>query len=262
MAARKEKQANEAKTRFLFNMSHDMRTPMNAIIGYSDLLDQHADEPEKVSDYIGKIRSSSNLLLSLINYVLEMARIESGKITLKEEVGCFTELMDSLRIIFEPTIQKKHLTYNCQMQIGHDYVIADRTKLREVIFNIISNAIKYTPDGGAVSVKLEEQETEMSGRACYRIVVEDTGIGMSKDYLPHIFEEFTRERTSTESKVAGAGLGMPIVKALVDLMGGTVQVESEEGHGTRFTIELELPIASEQQIHEKKENQIEDWLKI
>lgn len=162
MAARKEKQANEAKTRFLFNMSHDMRTPMNAIIGYSDLLDQHADEPEKVSDYIGKIRSSSNLLLSLINYVLEMARIESGKITLKEEVGCFTELMDSLRIIFEPTIQKKHLTYNCQMQIGHDYVIADRTKLREVIFNIISNAIKYTPDGGAVSVKLEEQETEMS----------------------------------------------------------------------------------------------------
>jgi signal transduction histidine kinase len=261
MAARKEKQANEAKTRFLFNMSHDMRTPMNAIIGYSDLLDQHADEPEKVSDYIGKIRSSSNLLLSLINYVLEMARIESGKITLKEEVGCFTELMDSLRIIFEPTIQKKHLTYNCQMQIGHDYVIADRTKLREVIFNIISNAIKYTPDGGAVSVKLEEQETEMSGRACYRIVVEDTGIGMSKDYLPHIFEEFTRERTSTESKVAGAGLGMPIVKALVDLMGGTVQVESEEGHGTRFTIELELPIASEQQIHEKKENQIEELAK-
>ena len=260
MAARKEKQANEAKTRFLFNMSHDMRTPMNAIIGYSDLLDQHADEPEKVSDYIGKIRSSSNLLLSLINYVLEMARIESGKITLKEEVGCFTELMDSLRIIFEPTIQKKHLTYNCQMQIGHDYVIADRTKLREVIFNIISNAIKYTPDGGAVSVKLEEQETEMSGRA-YRIVVEDTGIGMSKDYLPHIFEEFTRERTSTESKVAGAGLGMPIVKALVDLMGGTVQVESEEGHGTRFTIELELPIASEQQIHEKKENQIKELAK-
>ena len=261
MAARKEKQANEAKTRFLFNMSHDMRTPMNAIIGYSDLLDQHADEPEKVSDYIGKIRSSSNLLLSLINYVLEMARIESGKITLKEEVGCFTELMDSLRIIFEPTIQKKHLTYNCQMQLGHDYVIADRTKLREVIFNIISNAIKYTPDGGAVSVKLEERETEMSGRACYRIVVEDTGIGMSKDYLPHIFEEFTRERTSTESKVAGAGLGMPIVKALVDLMGGTVQVESEEGHGTRFTIELELPIASEQQIHEKKENQIEELAK-
>lgn len=118
--------------------------------------------------------------------------------------------MDSLRIIFEPTIQKKHLTYNCQMQIGHDYVIADRTKLREVIFNIISNAIKYTPDGGAVSVKLEEQETEMSGRACYRIVVEDTGIGMSKDYLPHIFEEFTRERTSTESKVAGQALACPL----------------------------------------------------
>lgn len=258
MAARKEKQANEAKTRFLFNMSHDMRTPMNAIIGYSALLDQHADEPEKVSDYIGKIRSSSNLLLSLINYVLEMARIESGKITLKEEVGCFTELMDSLRIIFEPTIQKKHLTYNCQMQIEHDYVITDRTKLREVIFNIISNAIKYTPDGGTVSVNLEEQETEMPGRACYRIVVEDTGIGMSKDYLPHIFEEFTRERTSTESKVAGAGLGMPIVKSLVDLMGGTIQVESEEGNGTRFTIELEMPIASEQQIHEKKENQIEE----
>lgn len=161
--------------------------------------------------------------------------------------------MDSLRIIFEPTIQKKHLTYNCQMQIGHDYVIADRTKLREVIFNIISNAIKYTPDGGAVSVKLEEQETEMSGRACYRIVVEDTGIGMSKDYLPHIFEEFTREPgASTESKVAGAGLGMPIVKALVDLMGGTVQVESEEGHGTRFTIELELPIAQSSKSMRKK----------
>jgi len=257
-AVEKARQANEAKTRFLFNMSHDMRTPMNAIIGFSELLEKHVDEPEKVRDYIEKIKSSSSLLLSLINYVLEMARIESGKTTLKEEVGCFSELMDSLQIIFEPTIRKKALTYTCDLEIVHDHMICDKTKLREIIFNIISNAIKYTPEGGTVSVSLTELEADTEGMVSYRIMVKDTGIGMSKEYLPHIFEEFTRERTSTESKVVGAGLGMPIVKALVELMDGTIQVESEEGKGTCFTIELEFATASEQQIREKEENQKEE----
>ena len=246
--AEKARLANEAKTRFLFNMSHDIRTPMNAIIGFSELLEEHLDEREKVANYVQKIRASSEFLLALINDMLEMARIESGKATLSlAPVNC-RKLIKSLEAVFEPATAKKQLEYSCTLSINHDYIICDETKIREIFLNILGNSVKYTPDGGKVSLTVTELPSAKKDYVSTRIVIEDTGIGMSQEYLPHIFEEFTRERTSTESKVVGAGLGLPIVKALVELMEGTIQVESELGKGTRTTIELPFPIATEEQI--------------
>lgn len=246
-AAKRAQEASEAKTRFLFNMSHDIRTPMNAIIGFSDLLEKHLDDKEKVHDYIKKIQLSGSFLLSLINYVLEMARIESGKATLKTEVGDAQELLGALNAVFEPAVEKKRLKYNCMLDVEHRFIVCDVTKVREIVLNIISNSVKYTPEGGSITVQIKEIPWEKEGWTAYRILVEDTGIGMSAEYLPHIFEEFTRERTSTESKVVGAGLGLPIVKALIDLMGGTIQVESERGKGSKFEVILPFEIASEEE---------------
>ena len=247
-AAKRAEEASEAKTRFLFNMSHDIRTPMNAIIGFSDLLEKHLDDKEKVHDYIKKIQLSGSFLLSLINYVLEMARIESGKATLRTEVGDAQELLGALNAVFEPAVEKKRLKYNCKLDVEHRFIICDVTKVREIVLNIISNSVKYTPEGGSVTVQIKEIPWEKEGWTAYRILVEDTGIGMGAEYLPHIFEEFTRERTSTESKVVGAGLGLPIVKALIDLMGGTIQVESERGKGSKFEVILPFEIASEEEV--------------
>ena len=247
-AAKRAEEASEAKTRFLFNMSHDIRTPMNAIIGFSDLLEKHLDDKEKVHDYIKKIQLSGSFLLSLINYVLEMARIESGKATLRTEVGDAQELLGALNAVFEPAVEKKRLKYNCTLDVEHRFIICDVTKVREIVLNIISNSVKYTPEGGSVTVQIKEIPWEKEGWTAYRILVEDTGIGMGAEYLPHIFEEFTRERTSTESKVVGAGLGLPIVKALIDLMGGTIQVESERGKGSKFEVILPFEIASEEEV--------------
>ena len=251
------KNANEAKTRFLFNMSHDIRTPMNAIIGFSELLEKHIDEKDKAIDYLGKIKSSSNFLLSLINYVLEMARIESGKLALKKEVGCVTELIESLTDVFEPGVKKKFITYSCEIDIQHKYVIGDETKVREIFINIIGNSVKYTPEGGKISVSVKEEPFEKENYIAYRIIVEDNGIGMSKEYLPHIFEEFSREHTSTESKVTGTGLGLPIVKSLIDMMGGTIEVESQLGCGTNMNVVLPFELASEKQILEEKQKEKE-----
>ena len=256
-AAKRAQAASDAKSRFLFNMSHDIRTPMNAIIGFSDLLEKHMDEKERVAEYIGKIRSSSEMLLSLINYVLEMARIESGKAALKTEVGNFKRLTDAIQAAFEPAVAQKGLQFSCTLHVEHEYVLCDKTKLREILMNIVSNAIKYTPEGGSVMVDITETEPEKPEYASYRITVQDTGIGMSEEYLPHIFEEFTRERTSTESKVVGAGLGLPIVKALVDLMEGNIEVKSQVGEGTTILTCLSFPIASEAQIQKSLENQKE-----
>ena len=258
-AAKRAEEASEAKTRFLFNMSHDIRTPMNAIIGFSDLLEKHLDDKEKVHDYIKKIQLSGSFLLSLINYVLEMARIESGKATLRTEVGDAQELLGALNAVFEPAVEKKRLKYNCTLDVEHRFIICDVTKVREIILNIISNSVKYTPEGGSVTVQIKEIPWEKEGWTAYRILVEDTGIGMGAEYLPHIFEEFTRERTSTESKVVGAGLGLPIVKALIDLMGGTIQVESERGKGSKFEVILPFEIASEEEVKDsyvKKEEKL------
>ena len=251
------KNANEAKTRFLFNMSHDIRTPMNAIIGFSELLEKHIDEKDKAIDYLGKIKSSSNFLLSLINYVLEMARIESGKLVLKKEVGCVTELIESLTDVFETGVKKKFITYSCKTDIQHKYVICDEIKVREIFINIIGNSVKYTPEGGKISVSVKEEPFEKENYIAYRIIVEDNGIGMSKEYLPHIFEEFSREHTSTESKVTGTGLGLPIVKSLIDMMGGTIEVESQLGCGTKMTVVLPFELASEKQILEEKQKEKE-----
>lgn len=251
------KNANEAKTRFLFNMSHDIRTPMNAIIGFSELLEKHIDEKDKAIDYLGKIKSSSNFLLSLINYVLEMARIESGKLVLKKEVGCVTELIESLTDVFETGVKKKFITYSCKTDIQHKYVICDEIKVREIFINIIGNSVKYTPEGGKISVSVKEEPFEKENYIAYRIIVEDNGIGMSKEYLPHIFEEFSREHTSTESKVTGTGLGLPIVKSLIDMMGGTIEVESQLGCGTKMNVVLPFELASEKQILEEKQKEKE-----
>ena len=258
-AAKRAEEASEAKTRFLFNMSHDIRTPMNAIIGFSDLLEKHLDDKEKVHDYIKKIQLSGSFLLSLINYVLEMARIESGRATLRTEVGDAQELLGALNAVFEPAVEKKRLKYNCTLDVEHRFIICDVTKVREIVLNIISNSVKYTPEGGSVTVQIKEIPWEKEGWTAYRILVEDTGIGMGAEYLPHIFEEFTRERTSTESKVVGAGLGLPIVKALIDLMGGTIQVESERGKGSKFEVILPFEIASEEEVKDsyvKKEEKL------
>ncbi len=252
-SANEARMANEAKTRFLFNMSHDMRTPMNAVIGFSNLLEKSLDDKEQSMNYVKKIQSASGFLLSLMNYVLEMARIESGKTVLKPEPANARELTDSLDAVFEPTIEKKHLQYICHMDVQHEKVICDQTKVREIFLNIISNSIKYTPEGGKISLDIQEQPSFHQGQAIYKIVVEDNGIGISEDYLPHIFEEFTRERTSTESKVAGIGLGLPIVKALVELMNGTIEVESRVGVGTKTTIILPFTIEPETDASESRE---------
>lgn len=256
-AVHEAKCANEAKTRFLFNMSHDIRTPMNAIIGFADLLEKHIDEKERVRDYIGKIKSSSEFLLSLINYVLETARIESGKTSLKKEVCCASRLIESLTDIFEPEVCKKGLTYSYTKDIEHEYVMGDETKVREIFINIIGNSLKYTPAGGKITIDIREIPFDRENYIAYKIVVEDTGIGMSEDYLPHIFEEFSREHTSTESKVVGTGLGLPIVKALIDLMGGTIEIESEVGKGTKTTVMIPFEIATQEQILEEQQKEKE-----
>lgn len=246
-SAQEARAANEAKTRFLFNMSHDIRTPMNAIIGFSELLEKHIDEKDKVLDYTEKIRSSSAFLLSLINYVLEMARIESGKAVLKEETGDLCVLMQTLSDVFEPSVQQKKLTCTYHTDVEHPYIVSDRTKVREILLNVISNAIKYTPEGGHIAVSVKELPAEKPKTGRYTFTVQDDGIGMSEEYLPHIFEEFTREHTSTESKVIGTGLGLPIVKALVEWMHGSIDVQSKLGAGTTVTITLGFPLADEAQ---------------
>lgn len=252
-SAEAARQANEAKTRFLFNMSHDIRTPMNAIMGFSELLEEHIDDKEKAEDYISKIKASSSLLLSILNYVLEMARIESGKAELKLEVGCLNDLVDSLNAVSEPAVYQKKQHYSCTMNIRHEYILCDRTKVREIVLNILSNSIKYTPEGGSIFLDVTEIPMEKEQEMLCQITVKDTGIGMSEEYLPHIFEEFTRERTTTESKVVGAGLGLPIVKSLVDLMEGSIEVESKLGEGTKTVITLPFKIVDEKQSAESKE---------
>ena len=246
-SAKQANAANEAKTQFLLNMSHDIRTPMNAIIGYSELLEDNLGSNDKALGYVKKIKESSDLLLSLINYVLEMARIESGKMVLKEETGNLRNFIEVLNAAIEPQIDKKNLEFVCDFDIKHENIICDITKFREIVLNILSNAVKYTPDNGRVIFSIKELESDREDYADYCIEVEDNGIGMHEDYLPHIFEAFSRERTSTESKVVGAGLGLPIVKALVDLMDGNIEVESQLGQGTKFTIYLSFLIAEDEE---------------
>jgi len=244
-SAEKARKANEAKTRFLFNMSHDIRTPMNAIVGFSGLLEKSLHDEKKSFGYIKKIRVSSDILLTIINQVLEMARIESGKITLNPESVNIREMVEAMNTVFESSLTKKSLEYQCSLNVVHDQILCDKTKMEEIILNVVSNSIKYTNPHGKITVSIDELDSEDEKNANYKVVVEDNGIGMSQDYLPHIFEEFSREHTSTETRVAGTGLGLPIVKSLVDRMGGTIEVESEEGKGTRFIMKFSFPVSLE-----------------
>ena len=248
-AAELAKSANEAKTRFLFNMSHDIRTPMNAIIGFSGLLEKNLQNEEKAKEYLGKICSSGNLLMTIINQILEIARIESGTIALQLKAEDINAVFHTVNTVFEEDIRKKNLQYSADLDVYHTFIFCDRVKLQEIMLNIISNAIKYTSDGHAVHVKIYEKDSENPRKARFIFTCEDTGIGMSEEYLPHIFEEFSREHTTTENKVAGTGLGLPIVKSMIELMGGSIQVESTQGVRTKFTVDISFDMASEADVY-------------
>ena len=248
-SAEQAKNANEAKTRFLFNMSHDIRTPMNAIVGFSGLLEKNLQNEKKAKEYLGKIQSSSNLLLRIINQVLEMARIESGTAVLQLKAEDIDELFHRVNTVFEEDIRKKNLQYHADLDVRHHYVVCDQTKLQEIMLNIISNAIKYTPEGHSIHVKVHEAVSENPSRIRYIFSCEETGIGMSEEYLPHVYEEFSREHTTTENKVPGTGLGLSIIKSMIELMGGSIQVESRQGIGTKFTVDLSFDIASKEEVY-------------
>lgn len=251
-SAEQARSANEAKTRFLFNMSHDIRTPMNAIIGFSGLLEQNLDNKEKAKGYLKKIQVSSNLLLKIINQVLEMARIESGTATLNLEPCNLSELFHSVNFVFESDVKKKGLHFQVDSKVQHHYAFCDITKLQQIYLNIVSNAIKYTPADHAITVSVIEVPSHKENYARYIFVCEDTGYGMSEEFLPHIFDEFTREHTTTENKISGTGLGLSIVKSMVDLMDGTIKVESIKGKGTKFTVDIALQIVSKEDFTEEQ----------
>ena len=234
--------ANNAKTVFLNSMSHDIRTPMNAIIGFTDLLNDNLSDADKARNYITKIRSSSDYLLSLINNVLEMARIESGKTEL-DESDVSIKSLDSVYWLFESQMKEKDIDFTWNVNVQHNNIQCDAVKLKEILMNIINNAYKYSLPGDSVSVKIDELPCDRDGYVKIRTMVSDTGIGMSEDFLEHIFEDFSREQTSTESGQFGTGLGMAIVKKIVDLMGGDIEVQSEPGKGTTFTVTLEHRIS-------------------
>ncbi len=251
-ATREAERANKAKSDFLFNMSHDIRTPMNAILGFTALMEKDIDDKEKLRDYLVKIKSSGDFLLSLINNVLEMAKIESGKVELDETAVDLMAANKEYMSVFDAEIKKKNLTCNYTVDIQHKCVYLDETKVREIFSNLISNAIKYTTAGGKIDISMKELPQTDESRATFKVEVADTGIGMSPDYLPHLFDSFVREHNSTESKIAGTGLGLPIVKSLVELMGGTIEVESELGKGTKFTVVISYRICDKSQIEKQQ----------
>lgn len=243
-AKRSAESANKAKSTFLFNMSHDIRTPMNAIMGFTNLLEKDIDNRDKALSHIHKIQTSNTFLLSLINNVLEMARIESGNVSLDYSRMDAYELSENVNSIFNASMHEKGITYKTDIELTHRYLMIDATKVREIFLNLISNAMKYTPEGGAVTVTIREYPDPRPGYIIVRTIVEDTGIGMAKEYVEHIFDAFSRERNSTESKVEGSGLGMSIVHELVSLMDGSISVESKPLKGTRITVDIPHQIAT------------------
>ena len=247
IALKKAEDASLAKTRFLNNMSHDIRTPMNAILGYAQIMEDELNRKEmpEVSEHLEKLQQSGNLLLSIINNVLDMARIESGRMELDENYCRIEDVWKSLFAVFDENAMKKNIALHYAMNVEHEHVLTDVTKVKEILVNILSNAIKYTPASGSVMVDVDELPCDESGYMIVKIRVSDTGIGMSQDYQTKIFEAFTREQNTTKSKIAGTGLGMSIVKKYVDLLGGTINVESELGKGSTFTVTLKHRIADE-----------------
>ena len=243
LAVQRETKANLAKREFLFNMSHDIRTPMNAIIGFTALAQTHIDDRGQVEDYLKKISVSSQHLLSLINDVLDMSRIESGKVTLEAKPVHLPELVHELRDIIQAVVSKKDLSLTLDtVGVENEDVIADPLRLEQILINVLANAVTFTPDGGQISLWIVQKDTAPAGYADFEFHIKDNGIGMSEEFQKHIFEQFARERTSTVSKIQGTGLGMAITKSLVDMMGGRITVKSEQGKGSEFTISLRFPI--------------------
>ena len=247
IALKKAEDASLAKTCFLNNMSHDIRTPMNAILGYAQLMEDELKGMElpETLEHLEKLHQSGNLLLSIINNVLDMARIESGRMEIDENYGRIENIRQTLFEIFDDEAKKKNLALYYTINVEHEHILTDTTKVKEIFVNILSNAIKYTPPGGSVRVNVDELPCDEPGYMIARTRVSDTGIGMSQDYLTKIFDAFTRERNTTKSKIAGSGLGMSIVKKYVELLGGTINVESELGKGSTFTVTLKHRIADE-----------------
>ena len=234
--------ANAAKSDFLFNMSHDIRTPMNALLGYSELMKRELIDP-KLLDYQEKMEQSGNLLLSIINNVLDMARIESGKVELDEDYVKIRDIYQGIYKIFQAEAEKKGIHLEMEYDVQHEHVICDETKNREIFLNLISNAVKYTASGGKVTIRITELDCDREDYVRIQSQVIDTGIGMSEEFLPSLFDAFARERNTTVGKVAGTGLGMPIIKKYIDMMGGTIEAESKLGEGSKFTVTLEYRIA-------------------
>ena len=243
--------ANRAKSTFLSNMSHDIRTPMNAIIGYSALAAANVDNTEKMKDYIGKILSSSNHLLSLINDILDMSRIESGKIHIDEIEANLSDMFHEIKTIISGQIYSKQLALSMSINdVTDEYVFCDKTRFNQVMLNLLSNAIKFTPPDGTVSVRLIQLHNATAGKGLYEITVKDTGIGMDDDFAEHIFEPFERERNSTVSRTHGTGLGMSISKSIIEMMGGTIDVHTEKDKGTEIVVRLQLRLQNENGIEE------------
>ncbi len=251
-AVRAAETANKAKSTFLSNMSHDIRTPMNAIIGFTTLAVNNIDDKKRVRDYLSKILFSSNHLLSLINDILDMSRIESGKIHLEETEVSLSDVLHDLKTIISGQIHAKQLElYMDAMDVTNEDVYCDKTRLNQVLLNLLSNAVKFTPAGGTVSVRIRQYPGTVKGSELYEIRVKDNGIGMSQEFVQKIFSPFERERTSTVSRIQGTGLGMAITKNIVNMMGGTIEVLTEQGKGTEFIVRLPFRIQSKHQRIEK-----------
>ena len=252
VAVEKAESANRAKSTFLSNMSHDIRTPMNAIIGFTTLALSNIDDTDRVKDYLGKTLASSNHLLSLINDVLDMSRIESGKIHLEEVEVNLSDVLHDLKTIVSGQIYAKQLElYMDAMDVTDEDVYCDKTRLNQILLNLLSNAIKFTPAGGTVSVRVRQLAGKVHGCGQYEFRIKDNGIGMSQEFAKKIFEPFERERTSTVSRIQGTGLGMAITKNIVDLMGGTIEVQTAQGKGTEFTVCVPMRAQTEQRLVEK-----------
>ena len=257
-ALRRAEEGSRAKSSFLFAMSHDLRTPMNAIIGYAELMEAHWGEKEVTTNYLQKLKGASQFLLALIGNVLEIARIESGKETLNEAPWNLMKLEETLDILLDGEISRKQLTVNRNVNIRHANVYCDALKIREIIMNLLSNAVKYTSEGGKIVLDIEEKPSARDGFMTLQIRVSDNGIGISKKYVPYIFDAFTRERSSSESGIIGTGLGLRIVKSFVDLMNGDISVKSEPGKGTCFTVEISCRKIPEEELQQQMEEQPEN----
>ena len=235
--------ANRAKTTFLNNMSHDIRTPMNAIIGFTALAGAHVDEPELVQDYLAKISTSGQHLLSLINDVLDMSRIKSGRVKIEEKEVHLSDVMHDLRTIVNANVVSKNIEFFIDaVDVDNEDILCDKLRLNQVLLNLLSNAVKYTKNGGQIIVRIIQKPGFSNGYATYEFHVKDNGIGMSKEFQKHLFEAFTREESATVSGIQGTGLGMAISKNIVDMMGGTISVESEEGKGTEYTVSIPFKV--------------------